>query len=120
MDIDVKNKWITALRSGRYLQGGGALRAKGQAGDDAGGEEATDKFCCLGVLCDVVGVEWKRGDTGPLVKAVHGLNEEISYPPASLRDEIGLTGVQAEKLANLNDNEEYSFEQIADWVEENL
>ncbi len=118
MDTDVKNKWITALRSGRYLQGNGALRSNKQP---PGGEPEPDKFCCLGVLCDVLEVGWERDDTDPLIKAVYGSREgEISYPPKPLCDEVGLTGVQAEKLADLNDDEEYSFEQIADWVEENL
>lgn len=41
----IKNnrKWIKALRSGRYKQGVKRLR-----GDD--------KFCCLGVACDISGL----------------------------------------------------------------
>src|SRR3990167_8465561 len=40
---------VTALRSGKYKRGKGQLR------DD-------DKFCCLGVACDISGVgEW-QGD----------------------------------------------------------
>jgi hypothetical protein len=40
MNPQVKEKWLTALRSGEYKQTDGALR------DSKG-------FCCLGVLCDV-------------------------------------------------------------------
>lgn len=40
MNIDIANKWIAALRSGKYAQTSEALR------DNAG-------FCCLGVLCDL-------------------------------------------------------------------
>lgn len=41
MDQEVKAKWVAALRSGEYPQGKGALNRDG-------------KFCCLGVLCDVL------------------------------------------------------------------
>jgi hypothetical protein len=46
MNPDVKAKWTTALRSGKYRQGHGFLRVKGQNGAD-------DRFCCLGVLCEL-------------------------------------------------------------------
>lgn len=42
MDQKIKQQWVEALRSGRYRQGKGSLRAEGA-------------YCCLGVLCDVVG-----------------------------------------------------------------
>ena len=42
MNDDVKTKWVTALRSGKYQQTQGRLRA----GDG-------QSFCCLGVLCDL-------------------------------------------------------------------
>lgn len=38
---DVIRKWVDALRSGEYRQGDGGLR------------DENDKFCCLGVLCDL-------------------------------------------------------------------
>lgn len=34
-------KWVDALRSGKYQQGAGCLSAEG-------------KFCCLGVACEVM------------------------------------------------------------------
>src|SRR6266481_2939114 len=48
MDQDLKQKWIEALLSGKYTQGGGYLRRDG-------------RYCCLGVLAEVCGVndrEW--------------------------------------------------------------
>lgn len=36
-----KDKWIAALRSGKYKQGRGQLRS------------LNNNYCCLGVLCDV-------------------------------------------------------------------
>lgn len=41
MKEDVKAKWQAALTSGEYEKGTGALRTHG------------NKFCCLGVLCDI-------------------------------------------------------------------
>lgn len=46
MKPEVKNLWISALRSGEYQQGVGALRQKADP-------EQPDRFCCLGVLCDL-------------------------------------------------------------------
>ena len=37
----MKKQWIEALTSGKYLQGEGKLKEN-------------NRFCCLGVLCDIV------------------------------------------------------------------
>lgn len=43
-------EWVEALRSGKYLQGRKSLRTG-------------DKFCCLGVACDVAAKEgWVKGE----------------------------------------------------------
>lgn len=49
--------WVKALRSGEYKQGYGYLHYK------RGGK---DKFCCLGVLCDLA---VKNGVIEPPVKS---------------------------------------------------
>jgi hypothetical protein len=43
MKADIKARWISDLRSGKYVQGKAALE---QVESDG-----THKFCCLGVLC---------------------------------------------------------------------
>lgn len=53
--MNVKNveKWKEALLSGKYKQGVGVLRTP------------EDKYCCLGVACDISGLgEWRRQDNG--------------------------------------------------------
>lgn len=40
MDSTIKTQWVTALRSGDYIQGRKVLRQD-------------DTYCCLGVLCDL-------------------------------------------------------------------
>lgn len=46
MKRELRDKWCEALRSGKYLQGRGALRVVTA--------EGVDSYCCLGVLCDLV------------------------------------------------------------------
>ncbi len=52
MHPHIRTLWADALRSGFYVQGYGTLRS------------IDDKFCCLGVLCDLhsraSGERWKR------------------------------------------------------------
>lgn len=47
MNKEVKQKWISALRSGEYKQGTGRLKRE-------------DEYCCLGVLCDLYIKEHKN------------------------------------------------------------
>lgn len=42
MNPEWKKKWVEALRSGKYKQGKEALCFG-------------DKYCCLGVLCEIAG-----------------------------------------------------------------
>lgn len=49
----VQAAWVAALRGGQYQQGTGRLR------------DGDDKFCCLGVACDVVsGLDWFDNEAG--------------------------------------------------------
>lgn len=41
MDPELKDEWVAALRSGEYPQGNGKLNVDG-------------KYCCLGVLCELL------------------------------------------------------------------
>jgi len=46
---EIKDKWLEALKSGKYIQGTGRLRS-----------EDKTKHCCLGVLCEVRGFKIKK------------------------------------------------------------
>lgn len=104
MTPDLKLMWIRALRSGKYQQ-------------DECGLRSCDGFCCLGVLADIQGCEWRddkpfRGD------------ERMSpalIPAGYLRPKFagGISHAVQERLAEMNDNGS-SFEQIADYIEKNL
>lgn len=121
--------WVEALRSGRYEQAVGALR------DDA------DRYCCLGVACDVSGIgAW--ADT-PTEAAGLGRNayrytpvrgnptSEIAALPPAVMEHYGLdsddprfvgrdpkTGEWCSRDAwTWNDSSGASFAQIADMIE---
>lgn len=111
MDAIIKDKWVTALRSGAYQQGRKALRTTA---------DGKDSYCCLGVLCDIVAPEgwtayvidskdhWQHDDQGDV-------------PSGRLLDYIGLRSRRLmEKLVTMNDTDQASFETIAQWIETNL
>jgi hypothetical protein len=104
MDQTLKDEWTAALRSGNYKQGAGALKNK------------NDEYCCLGVLCDISG----EGEWVPVMKqcAYRDKQEDnITHPGTTWS---GLSLVQMNQLIYFNDDKEWTFQQIADWIEENL
>ena len=94
MDPAIKKKWVAALRSGEYEQGQGYLQKDG-------------KFCCLGVLCHVCGAE-------------ESLGRLTDWPDANTTDSSRLTWPEVNELAAMNDDDNLSFPEIADWIEEHL
>lgn len=52
MDPLIRAKWVEALRSGEYKQGIAALRSCAE-GRSRKRRDATTRFCCLGVLCNL-------------------------------------------------------------------
>lgn len=93
MKQEIKDRWTTGLRSNEYEQG----RLKFKDGD---------KFCCLGVLCDVMG-QPTEGRFGA---------GNWRFAHETLRG----SGVDAHALAELNDSKCMSFPEIADWIDENV
>lgn len=144
---DLVKRWVAALRSGKYIQGGGALKTK------------RDRYCCLGVLCDVVkeevGGRWKDQDVSRSLFIYKGNerdpeSEDLSEPeegcasvylPEVIREIYGLRGATCKfditpelkqkfptlrpllydltfaDLIHLNDTLEFSFQDIADLLE---
>lgn len=117
MDKDIKEKWLVALRSGEYEQGNCALRTN------------ANKYCCLGVLCDISGA----GEWGPENKSLYYYvmpsgDHSCAYLPNELLGRFGFDGEEHE-LTRLNDGHNdtiglpvapVSFAVIADWIEENM
>lgn len=104
-----REKWVKALRSGRYKQGTGRLHSM------------ADEMCCLGVACRVMRL--KKEDTGKQGWVYGGVSQ---YAPSSVVDAMGLcndsgyTGYTLWKdefsLASANDWGA-SFKEIADIIE---
>lgn len=126
MSQELKDKWLTALRSGEYKPGAGTLRD----GDDC--------YCCLGVLadiCEAPGYKWQGFDSLVHNSWLFGTSPSDSFSgflPEELAVDLLVTPGQGEdvpdhivaqnfmdKVADMNDSGQY-FTEIADWLEENL
>lgn len=116
MNPEIKVKWIDALRSGGYEQSHSYLHG------------SRDGYCCLGVLCDVSGIgHWIEGNdsTGAFFYEAGGNHPGVSKPPHAVLEAVGLSGaatatIAVSDLIIMNDSRGRSFNEIADWIEENL
>lgn len=126
MDPAVKQQWIDALRSGNFEQTTAVLNRD-------------DKFCCLGVLCELAisaGVKVNKSDaTCGLVNCDCSVNVYVYdgqkvYPPESVTAWAGLASANPKVplaagdhfgayLSDLNDDGK-DFRFIADVIEKNL
>ena len=108
--------WVVALRSGQYQQGRRALKA-------ICGADKEIRHCCLGVLCEVLGVPNRQ--EGPYFGFSSGgytgvLPPEVSNAMGFVDCDPSITDVEGElrgTLAGLNDSDRWSFGQIADLIE---
>lgn len=137
MNEQIKKDWIAALRSDKYKQGRGTLQSDDQ------------KFCCLGVLADVMGLEWQErgGETGLTYDPDYDDIEENELCTGSLPqyvcERVDFHDDQQQALIKLNDGtkmtsvtlstpespydkgyaegfEPKSFAYIANYIEENF
>jgi hypothetical protein len=101
MNTELKQKWVEALRSGEYRQ------IRGRLNDYDNG------YCCLGVLCKVAGYE---------VIGTNILeNEKIVVENYIAIDNlIKDDSYDVSYFIQLNDNNRYTFDEIAEYVEKNL
>lgn len=130
MNPEVKQKWIDALRSGKYEQGSEKLRS-------------VSGYCCLGVLCDLYAqehnVEWDfRGNEETNLQPMDYwyYEGESEFLPESVMNWAGLElncplieidvaeddedpWVYREGLADLNDSG-YTFNDLSKLIEEQL
>lgn len=107
MNAEVKQKWIDALRSGKYNQTKGCLH------DNTG-------YCCLGVLCDVVDPNgWDKGDG--FRETIWNYKEEVDdlLLPPTLVEDLDIDEDAPVELSDMNDNGT-PFAEIADYIDKNL
>lgn len=129
MNPEVKQKWIDALRSGKYEQGSEKLRSQ-------------QGYCCLGVLCDLYAQEhetqWEfRGneETNLQLMDYWYFEDQSEFLPDSVKEWAGLpvgnpsvrVDVSEEddendwfykdEIANLNDSG-YTFNELSNVIEQ--
>lgn len=106
MKVEVKEKWLAALRSGEYKQGTGCLRRE-------------NEYCCLGVLCDLHAKEtngkWERPNRYSYLGATGLLPGEV----CNWANGGPFMNPSEYSLVDLNDHGK-SFKEIADFIEEKL
>lgn len=133
MNPEIKAEWLTALRSGEYMQTNGALRRESLDG--------TVGFCCLGVLCEVLASDGRIT-----------FDKELGYPdlrnygsdvddegnpvsggafslPYLVREMVGISTDAGEytdengndqTLISMNDSRGRTFSEIADIIEKHF
>ena len=111
LNPELKLRWITALRSGKYVQGTGYLR------------DINNNYCCLGVLADILDPE------GWVPKPEHSI---FQWKPELCEDQYlgrfsnkyltnGPIPADIQRaLAKKNDFYKKSFLEIAEYIEDNL
>lgn len=121
MNRDIATRWVQALRSKKFTQAQSQLRRKDR--------EGALSHCCLGVLCELavedgVAVRTYEGYTGTYDKTREGtsLLPPVVMEWAGLRHQTGRVpgfkyGID-KHLTELNDADKYTFDQIADVIEE--
>lgn len=114
MKKEIMEKWVTALRSGKYKQGFGKLKQR------YGSNQV--EYCCLGVLCEILKVPTsiiKKRNGQKIYK--YGPNDETLL--LSTIDKCGLNSVTGTIrslgtcLTKMNDQEHYNFNELADIIE---
>lgn len=116
---DNMKKWVAALRSDKYEQGSGCLRSR------------REKYCCLGVACDVYRCEtgngeWiKESDGDVSYSFIVGGDIAGGYLSQTVANWLGVWAVNpflqfpegSISASFANDNRRSSFGAIADAVE---
>lgn len=101
MDQELKEKWVKALRSGKFKQGRRSLK-KNMA-------DGSCEYCCLGVLMQLqFGGFPAHPDPYKPIAALIG------------DDAPGRLGKPISNLIEMNDDQKRPFSEIADYIERNL
>jgi hypothetical protein len=116
--IERRKRWVASLRSGEFKQGTGCLK------------DNNDKYCCLGVACEIYRRETSDGEWLPLANNYEFKSHVDEFDTVILTPAVvEYFGLKCENpkiknslrytLAELNDKG-FSFEQIANVIEEYL
>ncbi len=112
MKKDIAEKWVAALRSGEYTQGYGGLKQY---------RDGVARHCCLGVLCEVLGILEEPSSVPEHVK----FDDNTAYISEKVKRLVGLSTHDGElsinpynSLVYMNDHGA-TFEEIATVIETN-
>ena len=109
MKEKIKKKWVKTLLSTDYEQGTFGLR------------DLNNKYCCLGVLCDLYVKKHKTEKWEKDTKNSYFINNVATVLPPEVRTWSGLKNAVIENdLINMNDGAKDSFEEIAVFIEKEL
>jgi hypothetical protein len=117
MKEDIKKLWLDTLRSEKYEQGVEALKS------------TNDKFCCLGVLCDLHRTHtgqgyWKEHTEGTYCYFISEEDCDSGILPQAVSDWAGLSDenpvIGDGTATEYNDERRLSFSEISDLIEKNL
>jgi len=120
---EYKDKWLKALRSGKYTQARNRLKCK-------------EGFCCLGVLMNTYDSKgWVEADSGDMYHKsnkfgyhdgfvegdeFYGEASEDADLTSETLSNFGISTDDQCHLIIMNDQDDYNFNEIADWIEEKL
>jgi hypothetical protein len=107
LNPELKKKWIDALRSGKYNQGRTYLAKN-------------NNYCCLGVLADLSGNLTDEKENGiRFCKTNEESPKGKGWSCVSLwaESDILINKEQKSKLIRMNDEENRTFPEIADYIE---
>lgn len=96
-----RNKLIRALRSGKYSQGFGEMKAVGE-----------ESYDVLGVAYRIAGV-----NKGSIAKMIHPNGKHYNFLPKLLYSD---SSPVVNKLINLNDGKQMPFKWIASYIEDHM
>lgn len=114
MDKKTKAKWLKALRSGKYEQGRGRLQRV---------EDGSRQYCCLGVLCEVLGYTHSGDGQGYYDQRGNYISASLAtydIEALGLDKKVRFEKTETElqpKLIDLNDDRKWNFNQIANYLE---
>lgn len=101
LDAAFKEKWVKALRSGRYVQGRNAMLSW-----------TSNRYCCLGVACRILGVS---------KAALRDPHRDQLYHEKFV--DVGLSRSVAKRLVSMNDGRGHigmTYLEVADYIEKRL
>ena len=125
----IKNKWLKALRSGEYRQGKDQLC-------ELNGYTGEYEFCCLGVLENLYCLEHNLDfEPGQMLAGEHSIecakwagldNEDTNIDRMKVRMKTSWSGyhvydkVLAFEFLQTKNDEGWTFNRIANWIEKRL